>query len=203
MILLLDTSTTRLAIGIATDRGDLAAEFHAEAAEGERGIHDARLAVETERLLNQKAIAPKEISRIGLIIGPGSFTGIRIGLSFAKGFAFATGATLVPLTQHEVMADEHAQAETVLVVAPGYREDLFYIAECSDPRNVRLADGNTLVSLRSTPMIVHDSFAEHPSPYLPDGVGFAAVSLHAMARLTAQCTSPLSEFDDLEPLYLT
>ena len=202
MLLLLDTSTSRLAIGIATDSGELIAEFHAEAGEGERGIHDARLAIGTETLLKKAGIVPSEISRIGLVIGPGSFTGLRIGLSFAKGFAFATGAALVPLTQHEVMAAEGPELGNALIVTPGYRDNLFYTAELNTPRAVRLISGEDL-TLVQQPLLLHDSFLTNPSRFLPSEATFASVSLTTMARLTAECATPLAEFDDLEPLYLT
>ncbi|HEX5316297.1 MAG TPA: tRNA (adenosine(37)-N6)-threonylcarbamoyltransferase complex dimerization subunit type 1 TsaB, partial [Candidatus Kapabacteria bacterium] len=138
MILVIDTSTSHLAIGIAQEDGEMLREFHANAAEGERGIHDARLALETARLLDESGISTREISRIGLIIGPGSFTGLRIGLSFAKGFCFAIDASIVPLTPHEVMVAEAIGQSHLTIVTPGYREDLFYVSESHDPRNIRM-----------------------------------------------------------------
>jgi len=87
LILLFDTSTSHLAIGLATDDGVLLHEFHADALPEERGIHDARLAMETANLLEAAGIAPGEVTRIGLIIGPGSFTGARIAISYAKSLA--------------------------------------------------------------------------------------------------------------------
>ncbi|MFI5202645.1 MAG: tRNA (adenosine(37)-N6)-threonylcarbamoyltransferase complex dimerization subunit type 1 TsaB, partial [Candidatus Kapaibacterium sp.] len=138
MILLLDTSSSHLSIGLAGRDGALLREFHADAAEGERGIHDARLALETAKLMKELGISSREIERIGLIIGPGSFTGLRIGLSFAKGFCFATRAGIVPLTQQEVMFAEAAEPDECFIVTPGYREDLFYVAESSEPSAIRL-----------------------------------------------------------------
>ncbi len=203
MLLLFDTSTSHLAIGIADAAGTLLTEFHAEAGEGERGIHDARLATGTESLLREAEIAPKEISRIGLIIGPGSFTGLRIGLSFAKGFAFATGAALVPLTPHEVMVAEVGRTIDSLVVTPGYREDLFYAAESGTPQDVRPLSIEALSARRERPMILHDSLLGNSSDFLPRSAKFASVSLLIMARQTFECDAPLVAFEPLEPLYLT
>jgi tRNA threonylcarbamoyladenosine biosynthesis protein TsaB len=180
MILAIDTSGSSLAIGLADDRGNLRGEFHADAAPDERGIHDARLALEVQNLLLATNTKQRDISRIGIIIGPGSFTGLRIGLSFAKGFAYATGAAIVPLTQHEVIA---ASGISELIVTSGYREDLFYAAESTSPRDIRLVTKDDLPS----------SFILHPS------------SLRELAKLTAQSSETISgpALDALEPLYIT
>lgn len=185
MILVFDTSTNHLAIGIANDDGVLQQEFRAEAALDERGIHDARLASETSRLLAGAHVSPSEISRIGLIIGPGSFTGLRIGLSFAKGLALATGAVLVPLTQHEAIAAEMTEAHAESIVVPGYRADLFYLADSRTPRDIRLVSRDQLQSSLLPPRT-------HPS-------------LSSLALLTATATTTVSgePLDALEPLYLT
>src|SRR5439155_20527131 len=135
--LVFDTSTRHLAIGIADNSGVFLGEFHSDAAPTERGIHDARLASETATLLAKRGIIATELSRIGLIIGPGSFTGLRIGLSFAKGLSFATNASIVPLTQHEVMsATMNGFGE--YIITPGYQPDLIYFAKRNSPRTIRL-----------------------------------------------------------------
>src|SRR6266404_5278805 len=145
MILVFDTSTRHLAIGIADRDGNILNEYHADATVNERGIHDAKLANETANLLGELGIVANEISRIGLIIGPGSFTGLRIGISFAKGLSFATGASLVMLTQHEVLHEEMMDA--TYIVTPGYQPELFYFAEAAAPRGIHLLRKDELWSL--------------------------------------------------------
>lgn len=180
MILAIDTSGSSLAIGLADDAGNVLREFHAEAAADERGIHDARLASEVSKMLSAASVPSTDISRIGIIIGPGSFTGLRIGLSFAKGFAYATNAAIVPLTQHEVIAASGIQG---LIITAGYREDLFYAADFRSPREITLVNREQLPSL----------FTLHPS------------SLLHIASLTARAseTNSGSALDSLEPLYIT
>ncbi|HET6402555.1 MAG TPA: tRNA (adenosine(37)-N6)-threonylcarbamoyltransferase complex dimerization subunit type 1 TsaB [Candidatus Kapabacteria bacterium] len=210
-IIVFNTSTAHLAIGIASEDGEMLREFHADASEGERGIHDARLALETAKLLAESGIPAREISRIGLIIGPGSFTGLRIGLSFAKGFCFAAGANstagpgLVPLTQHEVMAAESKATGSIYIVTPGYREDLFYIAKFPESKDLRLLNGAAISQLGNVPMLLHDHFLLHPSPFLPDTATYVSPSLATIARLTASSSTLLRDgtLDTLEPMYLT
>lgn len=180
MILVIDTSGSSLGIGLADDTGHLIQEFRAEARADERGIHDARLAAETADILLSNHVPPSEIRRIGLVIGPGSFTGLRIGLSFAKGFAYACGAALVPMTQHEVIASEGVRGR---IITPGYREDLFYVAESNSPGAIRL--------------LSRDELGATPTTQSP--------SVSALAKLTAEShsTALADQIDALEPLYLT
>ncbi len=211
MILLLDTSSSHLSIGIADRKGTLLREFHADAAAGERGIHDARLALEAAKLMKELGISGRQIERIGLIIGPGSFTGLRIGLSFAKGFCVATGAGIVPLTQQEVMfAEAEGFSEAVepgdcVIVTPGYREDLFYVSESSEPSTIRLLNGEDVSEHGNVPMLLHEYFLLHPSPFLSHSMAFVSPSVFTMAGLASRYPAPLYglEIDALEPLYLT
>ncbi len=201
MLLLLDTSSTQLAIGIAEDSGTLLKEFHATAGENERGIHDARLARETQNILREAGQALRWISRIGLIIGPGSFTGLRIGLSFAKGFALATRTMIVPLTVHEVMMEGIQAPEGSAIVVPGYREDVYYVSPSTKPNDIRVVNGEALRQIADGPILFHGSLRD--GNFLFPKQAFTSPSLSAMARLTADCPSPLHDFDSLEPLYLT
>jgi tRNA threonylcarbamoyl adenosine modification protein YeaZ len=206
VILLLDTSSSQLLIGLASDDGILLREFHVEpsAEGGERAIHDARLAMETENILREEGVSAKDMTRIGIIIGPGSFTGLRIGLSFAKGLAFATGAGIVPMTAHEVLQAANP-SHNGYIITPGYRQDLFYVAESDAPREIRLVDGPELSNLPEKPILAHNFFAVHPSFFILYPSFFALISLAVMARITATSLEMVTgaALDALEPLYLT
>ena len=202
MILVFDTSTSHLAIGIADPDGNSLREYHSDAPEKERGIHDARLAAETANLLHNLGIVATEISRIGLIIGPGSFTGLRIGLSFAKGLCFATGASIIPLTQHEVLHEGMKDAN--YIITPGYQPELFYFAEASTPKEIRLLKKDELWKIPERLTIAHDLFQTNHIA-LPWPCMYAAPSLAIMAKLTAQSEAFIlpEDIDRIEPLYIT
>ncbi len=59
---------------------------------------------EAESALEEAELSPADCDFFCAVTGPGSFTGIRIGISAAKGFALAAGKPLMPLTSFELIA---------------------------------------------------------------------------------------------------
>lgn len=59
---------------------------------------------EVDAAMDEAALKPADCDFFCAVTGPGSFTGIRIGISAAKGFALATGKPLMPLTSFELIA---------------------------------------------------------------------------------------------------
>lgn len=57
-----------------------------------------------EEMLNVKGISVNDISKIIVVNGPGSFTGIRIGLTITKTLAWAKNIPIIPVSSLEVMA---------------------------------------------------------------------------------------------------
>ncbi len=64
----------------------------------------ARFPVLIRDLLASHGVAPREIGLIAVSIGPGSFTGLRVGVTLAKTWAWATGAKLVAVPTLEAIA---------------------------------------------------------------------------------------------------
>ncbi|MGY6663429.1 MAG: tRNA (adenosine(37)-N6)-threonylcarbamoyltransferase complex dimerization subunit type 1 TsaB [Glycocaulis sp.] len=71
----------------------------------ERGQAE-RLAPLVGELLDEAGIAPRELWRIGVATGPGSFAGTRAGTAFARGLALASGAQAVGISSLAAMARE-------------------------------------------------------------------------------------------------
>ena len=57
--------------------------------------HQERLAPLVAEAMAQAGAAFPDLDRIGVTVGPGSFTGLRVGLAFAKGLAIALGIPCV------------------------------------------------------------------------------------------------------------
>ena len=80
-----------LAVDTATNFAGLAlwgeGQLWAEEAWYSKGIHSVELMPRIQRLLATQGLAVEQLSGIGVSLGPGSFTGLRIGLAAAKGLA--------------------------------------------------------------------------------------------------------------------
>ena len=68
------------------------------------------LPVETERFITECGAKWSDISAIGVVVGPGSFTGIRIGIAYAKGLAMGLNIPVVPINAFELYLAETPDA---------------------------------------------------------------------------------------------
>lgn len=92
MFLLIETATSRGLIALGHEGKML------QAAEIPLGLGNSRnLEPELERLFKNQKIQPKDLEFVAVGIGPGSYTGIRVGVASAKALAFALNLPLVPL----------------------------------------------------------------------------------------------------------
>jgi tRNA threonylcarbamoyladenosine biosynthesis protein TsaB len=72
--------------------------------------HQERLAPMTAEVMTEAGVPFAGIERIAATVGPGSFTGLRVGLAFAKGLKLATGAALVGIGTLEGLAASDASS---------------------------------------------------------------------------------------------
>jgi len=79
-------------------------EVRAERLERTTASHAATLPRLVEQVLVEAGEQPARGDAVAVAIGPGSFTGLRIGLSFAKGLAFATGLRIVGVPTLDALA---------------------------------------------------------------------------------------------------
>jgi tRNA threonylcarbamoyladenosine biosynthesis protein TsaB len=82
-LLALDTVADRCAVLVRVGGRDVLLDETLE-----RG-HDARLAPLVAAALAQAGVAPRALTRVAVVTGPGSFTGARVGVAFARGLALA------------------------------------------------------------------------------------------------------------------
>ncbi len=99
MLLAIDTSTKMLGIGLHGG-GRVLAEcvWYGE------GHHTVELAPEIALIMRKVGEPISSIEAIGVAIGPGSFTGLRIGLALAKGLSLARGIPAVGISTMDILA---------------------------------------------------------------------------------------------------
>jgi tRNA threonylcarbamoyladenosine biosynthesis protein TsaB len=101
IILSLDTSSSSGSAAVVHD-GVLLAE---RVGDGAR-THGERLPRELMAVLDEARVTLKDVDRFAVAIGPGSFTGLRIGIATMQGLALAQGALVTPISTFEAIAYE-------------------------------------------------------------------------------------------------
>jgi tRNA threonylcarbamoyladenosine biosynthesis protein TsaB len=90
----------------------------------ERG-HQERLAPLTREVMERAGLAFSDLDRIAVTLGPGSFTGLRVGLAFAKGLGLALDRPVIGLGCLEVLAAPYAASPgRTLALLPGRGESI-------------------------------------------------------------------------------
>ena len=111
MQLAIDTSTDMASIALV-DNSQMLAELTWRCEQN----HSTELLPQLFRLLNQNKVTLQSTTCIVIAKGPGSFNGLRVGISTAKGLAFSLGIPIVGVSTLEVAAYQHA--ETGLPICP-------------------------------------------------------------------------------------
>jgi len=115
-VLAFDTATTATVVGLSVG-GELVCELADRPAPDQRPRHAERLLALCEEALNEAGIGWSDLARIGVGVGPGTFTGLRIGVATAQGLTQASGVELVAVSTLEALALSARTAEPSLQVA--------------------------------------------------------------------------------------
>ena len=83
-------------------------------------------ALATQAILADHGMKPADVDVVAICDGPGSFTGLRIGVTWAKVFCYSTGANAVAVNTLEVLARQaNATARPLWSILNAYRKQLF------------------------------------------------------------------------------
>jgi tRNA threonylcarbamoyladenosine biosynthesis protein TsaB len=83
----------------------------------ERG-HQERLAPMVEETMRASGLSFSDLDRIAVVVGPGSFTGVRVGLAFAKGLSLALDIPCVGVGSLEALASDAPGLVAAVIDAP-------------------------------------------------------------------------------------
>ena len=122
MILLgIESSSRKLSVGLMKDK--IFSELSSEK------INDTAnsLPILSKQIINKALLSFEDLNAICISAGPGSFTGLRIGMSYAKGIALALNIPIVPISTFDSLAhDNTVKKLSVLIYSHG---NTFYICE--------------------------------------------------------------------------
>src|SRR6202158_4434636 len=163
LILAIDTALDACAAGVLdTDAGKLIAQ---ESQAMKRGHAEALMPL-IARVMKESGITFASLDRIAVTTGPGSFTGLRVGLSAARGIALAASKPVVGLTTLTAYAAPvvSQNGEQPVISAIDARHDQVYFQVVS-------GNGSSLIRPRVAPIEEALAAARFGAPYL---VGNAA-----------------------------
>lgn len=120
-VLGIESATSRQSVALV--EGDRLVAEAAYLAEGTRG---GGLMPMVDEVLRRAGVAPRDLRAVAVSVGPGSFTGLRVGLATAKGLALGTGAVLVGVPTLEVLAEGYLVPDVVICpVLDAYRGEVY------------------------------------------------------------------------------
>src|SRR5215218_3300084 len=102
MLLAIDTSTNQTGLACYDERGLLG-----ECVWQSGRDHSAQLLPQLTLLLRHLGRAPADIRAVGVALGPGSWSGLRVGMSSAKGFALARGVPIIGVGTLDALLHQH------------------------------------------------------------------------------------------------
>jgi tRNA threonylcarbamoyladenosine biosynthesis protein TsaB len=127
-IIAIDSATGRFSVALAVCAGkEKSNEAETWLFEADAGMRHSQLAIEGMQVLIQKAgLEPKNLDGVVCCGGPGSFTGLRIGFSAAKGLALSLGIPFAPIPTLDCMTYPLSQWPGIAVPVIDAKKKAFF-----------------------------------------------------------------------------
>lgn len=184
-------------------------------------IHSEQLLALVRSLLDENQIALSQVDAVAVSSGPGSFTGLRIGFSAAKGICFATAKPLVVVSTFEALAHSALQkiapnAQNIVVALDAKKGDFYAGLFHSGPdgvvpvsETILLAEQSMSARFPKSPgtVILTDS-VERIRPLVSSKAELLDVADHYRGEMIASLGVRMAlrgatvEGEEAEPLYL-
>ncbi|HEY0259657.1 MAG TPA: tRNA (adenosine(37)-N6)-threonylcarbamoyltransferase complex dimerization subunit type 1 TsaB [Lacisediminihabitans sp.] len=121
MLLAIDTSAGTSVAVVDRDAGIIA-----EGAEADTRRHAEIIGTLIDEVLRQSGVSIADLSGVAVGMGPGPFTGLRVGIAAARAFAFGAGKPVVPVVSHDAVA--FGATGPTLVVTDARRHEVYWSA---------------------------------------------------------------------------
>ena len=233
-ILGIDTATSIASVALVDDGNSIAEELHdrrratIEAATVQLGAnHTEFILPSIQSLLDKTHTALSSLSGIAVTVGPGSFTGLRIGLATVKGLAYECGTPVVGVsTLHSHAARVRNFSGLIVSLLDARKSEVYVAFFRRDGEDLRRMTGDAVTSVKSvidllqkygvgqseSVLLIGDGAVAHKAGFvdafgasvaISDGTEYGAVAAQ-VARLAARrfrCRS-VDDIGALEPAYL-
>ncbi|MBI3139728.1 MAG: tRNA (adenosine(37)-N6)-threonylcarbamoyltransferase complex dimerization subunit type 1 TsaB [Sphingobacteriales bacterium] len=187
LLLNIDTSQETASVCIARDECPLQLATNENQSDHASWIHTA-----ISDLMNSSAISLRQLDAVAVTIGPGSYTGLRVGLATAKGLCYALGLPLITVSTLKMMANA-AKKKAVDLICPMIDARRMEVYSAIYNKNLSLLSPEEAMLLDET---TYQSFlAAHPILFCGSG----------SKKLQALIHSSLAQFEEIQfnSLHLT
>lgn len=186
-IFCLDTSTRAGSMALWRD-GSAVSVIHADPRS-----HAERLPLEALRWLSENGVRLADLDAIAVVAGPGSFTGLRVGVASVQGWAFAAGKPVIGIPTLDAIASDRAVSglRDVLVVPmiDGQRSEIFYSAWRNGVEVLPAAAARPVDAINA----IGTAFPGAPVVAIGDGVAKYRAVVDAAGWSSNDMAAPLAE----------
>jgi tRNA threonylcarbamoyladenosine biosynthesis protein TsaB len=210
-LLLLETSSKNCSVAIADEQQVILAK----SASADHFIHAEQLHVMMNELFTESTLRPDSLHAVAVSKGPGSYTGLRIGVSAAKGLCFALKIPLIAIDTTEILARHAASiihdATHFIPMIDARRMEVYSANFDAQAKRLTadeavIIDENTFNNISSGRVVLVGDGAEKCKPFLKEQMQILSILPSAdMMHAPAIEAFHQKQFEDVayfEPFYL-
>jgi tRNA threonylcarbamoyladenosine biosynthesis protein TsaB len=204
-ILAIDTALESCSVGLFEYEGYALKSKWIDQEAMTRG-HQEALGAACQRCFDKSGIEPKQLTAIITTLGPGSFTGLRVGLSFAKGMAAGLDLKLKGISTLEAIGQAKKFKGYKRIVAQDGGRGVIYVLFIDETelssgiKAIDINDSEAFKALEAAQYLIGNG-----GVYLKDRIPNCEVIPMALPDLEAMSEATISNspsFDDLTPIYM-
>jgi tRNA threonylcarbamoyl adenosine modification protein YeaZ len=195
LLLAIDTATPSVGVALCRDGEELARHVMVDARR-----HNETLAVGVADVLSRAGLTPRQLDGVAVGVGPGPYTGLRVGLMTARSLGHALGIGVHGVCSLDVLAAQADLAGEFLVATDARRKEVYW-ARYRDGVRIEGPDvarptavASTLPVVGEGAVLYPDAFPDARPPRYPDPAQLARL-VEATVAAGGTCLPP-------EPLYL-
>jgi tRNA threonylcarbamoyladenosine biosynthesis protein TsaB len=189
IVLGIDTATAATAVALRC-RDGVVLEARDDPAAGEHPGHATRLLGMAGELLEQASLRWSELDRIAVGAGPGTFTGLRVGVASARGLAQSLGVELVAVSSLHALASPALGEEQLVLAAIDARRGEVFAALFAQPGQRQLGEALALAPKDAAELLA-DGAERAQALAVGDGALRYRAELQAQGLRVAAEDSPL------------
>ena len=203
-ILAIETSGDLCSAAVLLDANNFVEINHLQ-----KNIHSEKLMEMVDIVINQGKISLNHLAGIAISIGPGSFTGLRIGMSAVKGLAFAANLPLIPVPTFDAFAlqlsNGLAYNQKFNIIINASIDDCYFAKYINENVNVKALNKLKLVDKNDLEKSICEEEINFGNVLMKSAsINSAKLTASSIARWAYLFGKDLLTFDydNLEPFYL-